>query len=295
MQHDISRLFLSLVNQLRGMNMQNFYTDVIKEDSGKLTYLTLPFQAKEVFHKNKGTMYVSGTINNIEYRSKLLSRGNGVFIMVLDKAMQKAIGFQGEKLSVHVTMELDGITDSSNVNEAAAIPDTSDMDILTAITTRRSIRKYTSQPVSDEQINIILRAGFCAPSAKNKRPFHFIIVKDKEILASLPGDNPNAFMVPNASCAIIICGDTNVQGMKEFIYEDCAAATQNMLLAIHGLGLGGVWCGVWEKGDFKKNLIKKLELPLKIQPVALIALGYPDEIRPVNPRWEDNKVHYDKW
>ena len=102
-------------------------------------------------------------------------------------------------------------------------------------------------------------------------------------------------MLGSAAGAIVICGDKNIEGMKEFLYADCAAATQNILLGIHGLGLGGVWCGVASNSDWRKWMIAALELPSKLEPVAVIAFGWPDEEKELRGRWEPGKIHYDKW
>ena len=102
-------------------------------------------------------------------------------------------------------------------------------------------------------------------------------------------------MLKDAACGIVVCGDRNNEGRKEFLYEDCAAATQNILLSSHGLGLGAVWCGVVQNSDWKKLIIDTLNLPLKIEPVSVIALGYPDECRQAEERWDSGKVHFDKW
>ena len=83
--------------------------------------------------------------------------------------------------------------------------------------------------------------------------------------------------------------------VKEFLYADCAAATQNILLGIHGLGLGGVWCGVASNSDWRKRMVAELELPLKLEPIAVIAFGWPDEKKELLGRWEPEKIYYDKW
>ena len=134
-----------------------------------------------------------------------------------------------------------------------------------------------------------------APTAKNKRPCHFIVIRNRQLLAELASQNSQAAMLESAAGAIVICGDKNIEGMKEFLYADCAAATQNILLGIHGLGLGGVWCGVASNSDWRKRMIAALELPVKLEPVAVIAFGWPDEEKELRGRWEPEKIHYDRW
>lgn len=84
-------------------------------------------------------------------------------------------------------------------------------------------------------------------------------------------------MLESAACGIVICGDKNAEGMKEFLYADCAAAAQNILLCIHGLGLGGVWYGVAAHSDWQKFMAACFELPPKLEPVLVIAVGWPNE------------------
>lgn len=274
--------------------MEIFEAQVKKEGEGKLTIAELPFNAREVFSKPKGTIYVAGTIDGFAYRSRLISRGGGRYIMTLDKAMQKSIGFDGEAMTVRITMTPEEV----NVRQARELPLTGvtcEMDVITAIKTRQSIRKFTTEPVGEEKLNMILSAGLCAPSAKNKRPCHFIVIGDRQILSDLARNHSNASMLESAAYGIVICGDKNTEGMKEFLYADCAAAAQNMLLSIHGLGLGGVWCGVAANSDWRKRLTDKLELPQKLEPVAVIALGCPDETKKICPRWDREKIHFDRW
>ncbi|QVK17431.1 nitroreductase family protein [Mycoplasmatota bacterium] len=85
------------------------------------------------------------------------------------------------------------------------------MDALEAILTRRSIRKFTSQIIKDEDLSLLLRAGFAAPSAHNRQPFDFIVVKDEKILNDLASHHPYAKMLPQAGCGIVVCSDNEKQ------------------------------------------------------------------------------------
>ena len=103
-------------------------------------------------------------------------------------------------------------------------------------------------------------------------------------------------MIARAPLAIVVCGDEDKQFYREFLLEDCAAAVQNMLLAVHSLGLGAVWCGVPSLlKDCHQTYIDKLGLPTKIVPVATVAVGYPDEVRQPVDRFDESKIHYDCW
>ena len=169
------------------------------------------------------------------------------------------------------------------------------MDIIEAIYTRRSIRKYTNDPVSDEDLKVILNAGFCAPSAHNKKPWHFIVVKEPSVLNSIAQFHPYAQMLPSAGCAIIVCGDKNCEGMAGFLIEDCSAAIQNILLASHGLGLGAVWCGLYPVPKLTKNITSLLNLPENIIPIGLVSVGHKAEDRTPSDRYDQTRIHYNKW
>lgn len=273
--------------------MEQFEALIQKDDAGRLTFFEIPFHARERFCQPKGTIYVSGTINGAKYRGKLLSRGGGKFLMVIDKALQKSIGFDGQAMTAQITMSSEELEPAGEKQEEPAAG--SRMDVLTAIKTRQSIRKFTARPVGDDMVTAMLCCGMYAPTAQNKRPYHFIVIRNRQLLAELASQNAHAAMLADAAGAIVVCGDKNVEGMKEFLYADCAAAAQNILLGIHGLGLGGAWCGVVSNSDWRKLLIAVLELPSKLEPVAAIAYGWPDEEKELRGRWEPGKIHYDKW
>jgi nitroreductase len=169
------------------------------------------------------------------------------------------------------------------------------MDILEAIITRRSIRKYTGEPVSEEALQTILRAGCYAPSAMNRQPWHFIIIRKPETLQAITKFQPYTKMLPQASCCVVVCGDKIRQPLTGFLAEDCSAAIQNMLLAAHALGLGTVWCGIYPVSPFTKAISKLLQLPAHILPIGLVAIGHPDEQRTVPERFDPAKVHLETW
>lgn len=273
--------------------MEIFDTLIQKDAAGRLTFLEIPFDAREKFCKPKGTIYVRGTINGIAYRSKLLSRGRGKYVMLVDKSLQKSIGFDGQGMNVHIIMSLEKL--ESDCKQEDPVTLSSGIDVLTAIKTRQSIRRFTSQPVGEDMVATMLCCGMYAPSAKNKRPVHFIVIRDRAVLMKLALLNPQASMLEHAAGAILVCGDKNLEGIKEFLYADCAAAVQNILLGIHGLGLGGVWCGVASNSDWRKLIIDFTGLPVKLEPFAVIAYGWPDEKKELCNRWDKNKIHYDKW
>ncbi|HBN96856.1 MAG TPA: nitroreductase family protein [Firmicutes bacterium] len=172
---------------------------------------------------------------------------------------------------------------------------TSNVDVLMAIRHRRSIRRYTPEPIDNATLTTILQAGLCAPTAMNRRPFHFVVIKDKDTLATLSAGKKYAWMLSHAQAAIVICGDNTVEDRPEHLYADCFAATQNMLLAIHGLHLGGVWLGVSQGSEWSALLQETLRLPANIIPTAVISLGHPSEEKPIPSTWEPEKIHYEAW
>lgn len=161
---------------------------------------------------------------------------------------------------------------------------------------RRSIRKYEEQPVTDEKIQRILRAAMYAPSAGNERPWHFIVIKDRKTLDEIPKHHPHTEMLKEAPMAIVPCCDTsNLKYDGAFWIQDMAAAIQNILLEAKHLGLGSCWCGVYSREILMEPVARILNIPEHIIPVAVIAIGYPGEEREVRERYNEDRVHYEKW
>lgn len=169
------------------------------------------------------------------------------------------------------------------------------MDIIQGILTRRSIRKYTGEPVSEENLKTILQAAFSAPTAHNYQPWHFIIVREKENLEKIATFHPYAKMLPQAGCGVIVCGDKEKQGRTGFLVEDCAAAIQNMLLAAHGIGLGGVWCGLYPVEELTEGVSELINLPEGIIPVGLVVIGHKAEDKEAIDRFDEAKIHRERW
>jgi len=170
------------------------------------------------------------------------------------------------------------------------------METLKAILTRRSIRKYINKnDIPGEYYEIMLNAAMHAPSARNRQPWHFILVTDRGLLRKLAAVNPSWRMLEEAASAIVVCGDTDLEVSESFIIQDCSAATQNILLAAHELGLGSVWLGVHPREDRLKPLSEILHIPGHILPVSMISLGKPDETREQPERYNIERIHQDTW
>mgnify|MGYP001769731856 CR=1 FL=1 len=128
-----------------------------------------------------------------------------------------------------------------------------------------------------------------APSAGNQQPWHFVIISNREILNEIPKFHPYSKMLAQSPVAILVCGDINTEKHKGYWIQDCSAATENILLAIHTLGLGAVWLGIHPREDRVDGIKKLLNLPDNISPLALIALGYPAEKHPPADRFDKSK------
>lgn len=166
---------------------------------------------------------------------------------------------------------------------------------MNAIFKRRSIRKYTEIKVSEELIEQILRAGMAAPSAGNERPWHFVVIDDKDVLNQIPKFHPYSNMLKEASCAIVVCGDTALQRFDGYWVQDCSAATQNMLIMATELGLGSVWLGVYPNKERVKPLKQLLNLPESVIPLSIISIGYPAEEKKPNDSFDKTRVHKNRW
>ena len=169
------------------------------------------------------------------------------------------------------------------------------MDFLEAIMSRCSIRKYTGEKVTDEQMETILKAAFAAPSAHNLRPWHFIQLRDEKTLQQIADFHPYAKMLPTAGSGIVICGDKTISETEGFLVQDCSAAIQNMLIAINGLGLGGVWIGVYPIPELMVGIKEYCHIPENIIPVGIVAIGHKGGSRYPFDKYDPERVHLNQW
>ncbi len=169
------------------------------------------------------------------------------------------------------------------------------MEILDALFSRRSIRKYTQEQVTDEMLKNIIRAGMYAPSAVNKQPWHFVVFRDKNTIRDILEVHPNANMLKGASAGILVCFDTDLQHDDGYGPVDCSAATQNILLAAHGSGLGACWVGIYPRMNRVQAISKIFELPEHVIPFSVISVGFPDEARDIPERFVPDRIHFNKW
>ena len=169
------------------------------------------------------------------------------------------------------------------------------MDALEAIHTRRSVRQYADKTVDDETINKLLAAAMSAPSAANEQPWEFVVITDREMLDAVPAFSPFANMVKRAPLGILVCADTRNVIVPGFWVQDCSAATQNLLLAAHALGLGAVWTGVYPMDGHVAGFSKHCRLPEGVIPLAFVVIGYPVDLPLSQDRFRKERIHVNVW
>ncbi|NGX63315.1 MAG: FMN reductase (NADPH) [Candidatus Anoxychlamydiales bacterium] len=169
------------------------------------------------------------------------------------------------------------------------------MQLMDAILNRRSVRKFKDKKISKEIIEDILKAAMYAPSAMNQQAWQFIVIDDKKLLLEIPNIHPYADMCKTASAAILVCADTSKEKSKDMWVVDCAAATQNLMLAAFDKDIGSVWVGVYFRKDHVDAFTKFLKLPKHIIPISLIPIGYPaEEVKKVE-RFKKDRIHYNSF
>jgi nitroreductase len=158
------------------------------------------------------------------------------------------------------------------------------------IKARRSIREYTSQPVTDEQIQTLLEAAMAAPSSSNLKPWEFIVVRDAGLKQELSQVHAYADMAADASVVFVVCGRP---GDSRHWVEDCSAATENLLLAATALGLGAVWVGIYPRPERENEVQRILHLPEGWRALCIVPVGHPAETKEPRTQYEPARVHYD--
>ena len=168
---------------------------------------------------------------------------------------------------------------------------------LDVIMTRTSIRAYRDCPVGADTVELLLRAAMAAPSAVNRQPWAFVVVDDRELLRELSGALPFAKMAAHAPLAVVVCGDLsrNPGASGDWWVMDASAASENLLLAAHALGLGAVWTGVYPRDERVEAVRRVLGLPADVVPLNLIPVGYPADNPAPKQKWNPANVRYNGW
>ncbi len=170
--------------------------------------------------------------------------------------------------------------------------------ILQNIHNRKSVRSFTDEKVTQEQLETLLKAGMAAPTARNIQPWAFIAVTDRKTLDQLANALPYAKMLFRATAAIVVCGLPERAGSDSpegYWVQDCSAATQNILLAAESLGLGAVWTGVYPRSERVNKVREILGIPEKVFPLNVIPIGYPSGIDKPKAKFRPENILWEKW
>lgn len=180
---------------------------------------------------------------------------------------------------------------------------------LEVIKARTSIRSFTGEKLSEEQLNTLLAAAMAAPTAANEQPWRFIVITDDEVKAGLYSGEVHKKMVVSAGAVIIVCGETTrlrkpkdadenaepVPVPNPYWYEDCSAATENLLLAATAMDLGAVWLSCYPIERSVNRIREYLGIPESVTPLAIVPVGYPAENPAPKNKWKTENIHYNKW
>jgi len=166
-------------------------------------------------------------------------------------------------------------------------------EFVQTILARRSIRRYTDEPVSEGDIKTLLEAAMAAPSASNRKPWYFVVLTKRETLDRLAEIHPHGKMLFEAPLCIAVCGGPTES--ERFWVQDCSAAAENLLLAVTALGLGAVWLGVYPREERVAAVRKVLGIPEALAPLNLISIGHPAEEKKPRTQYDDARVHREQW
>lgn len=170
------------------------------------------------------------------------------------------------------------------------------MDIIEILYKRRSIRKYQDKEIGCESLELLVKAAASAPSASNFMPWEFIVVNDKAIMQKL---RDGMYFGPyNAPAAIVVCSNLDLAPKgpySEFWVQDCSAATENILIAATGMGLGTVWIGTYPNKNAVKHVQKVLAVPEHVIPLSVVYIGYPDEMKEPRTQYDAKRVYWQQY
>lgn len=167
------------------------------------------------------------------------------------------------------------------------------MEALEMLFTRYSCREFQKKDVEEEKIHTILRAGMSAPSARNMRPYHIIVMKDRNVIETISKTSVGKNLMSRANVCFAIVGDLNINPAYEFVLNDTSSVITNMLNAAHALGLGACWCG--QRRDDNHLVKDVLNLGDKQFVAGFIALGYPAQKKEQIDRYDEKKIHIDRF
>lgn len=166
------------------------------------------------------------------------------------------------------------------------------------IMTRSSVRTYSDRAISDQQVDTLLRAAMAAPTAVDRRPWQFVVIRSRATLDTIAANCRNISMAAEAQLAIAVCGDLSVAlegDAQAYWIQDCSAATENLLLAANAMGLGAVWCGIYPIADRMEFVRNLLDLPENIVPLNIIPIGYPAADNSPKEKFDSTRIHNEKF
>ncbi|MDR2738190.1 MAG: nitroreductase family protein [Puniceicoccales bacterium] len=166
---------------------------------------------------------------------------------------------------------------------------------MEAILSRHSVRDFKPGDVPVETLEKLLHAGMSAPSAMHSSPWHFVAVTERDRLDGVAKIHPYASMSLRASAGILVCGDPAAETFADFFPQNCAAAVENILIAVSALGLGAVWVGLYPNESYIANFAQYFHLPKNIVPFAWVPIGYPLTKVGQDNRLDLSRVHYNIW
>ena len=169
------------------------------------------------------------------------------------------------------------------------------MDALEVLFTRRSIRSFNGEPVSEDQIRLLLEAAMAAPTARNIQPWHFIVITDRLLLDAIAKESPNASMAAQAPLGILVCGDPSSPEYGEYWVQDCSAAMENILLAARAMNMGSCWCGIHTRPEREALFRTMFGIPKPFEPLGLAVIGNTTKTFAKKERYAEEKVHFQRW
>lgn len=166
--------------------------------------------------------------------------------------------------------------------------------MIETILNRCSVRRFSDKEISQQDINTILKAAMAAPTSHDSRPWHFIVLDDKELMKNIGSNMNYAHMIEFANKAIVVCADVTLA--PECWMLDCSAASENILLAAESLGIGAVWTAVWPYQE-REAIVKKYipSLPENVKALCIIPMGYPGKEKRIREKFDETRIHFNKF
>lgn len=164
--------------------------------------------------------------------------------------------------------------------------------VVENILARKSVRDFIGKKVEEDKIKTLLRAGMAAPSGRDLRPWELIVVQNRSTLDAMAAELPHAKMLKKAPMAIVVCGDSL---RSSYWYLDCSAVSENILLTAESLGLGAVWTAAYPYTDRIQTVRKYTDIPENIIPLCVIPIGYPNGEHSPKDKFDETKIHYEKF